>query len=96
MTFTIIVTPSAQDDIKWFKVFEQRIILNAIRTHLHGSPDVENNRRKKLRPNPIAPWELKDGDYRVFYSVEEHQVRILAVGYKVHNQLHIRGEEVIL
>ena len=97
MTFTIIITPSAQADIKWFKAFEQRIILNAIRLYLPSNADEESNRRKKLSVNPVAPWELKEGVYRVFYAImEEQQVKILAVGYKEHNQLYIRGRKVTL
>jgi mRNA-degrading endonuclease RelE of RelBE toxin-antitoxin system len=97
MTFTIIITPSAQTDIQWFKAFERQIILNAIRMELQNNADVGGNRRKKLRPNPIAPWELKEDVYRVFYAIdEEQQVKILAVGYKEHNQLYIRGQKVTL
>ncbi len=97
MTFTIIITPSAQEDIKWFKTFEQRIILNAIRLYLQSQADEESNRRKPLRMNPIAPWELKESVYRVFYTIEDdQQVKILAVGYKEHNQLYIRGRKVTL
>ena len=73
MTFTIIITPSAQADIKWFKAFEQRIILNAIRLYLQNHADEESNRRKMLRMNPIGPWELKESVYRVFYAIEEDQ-----------------------
>jgi len=57
--------------------------------------DVETKRRKQLRPNPIAPWELRIGDYRVFYEVPEAGVvRVLAVGDKRHNELFIRGRRV--
>jgi len=96
MRFTMIITPSAQADIQWFKAFEQRIIVTAIRTYLQNHADVESNRRKQLRPNLIAPWELKEGVYRVFYAIEAQQVTILAVGYKEHNQLYIRGQKVTL
>jgi len=34
-------------------------------------PIVETRNRKKLRPNPLAPWELRIGKARVFYDVEE-------------------------
>jgi mRNA-degrading endonuclease RelE of RelBE toxin-antitoxin system len=96
MRFTIIITASAQADIQWFKAFEQRIIVTAIRTYLQNSADVESNRRKQLRPNLIASWELKEGVYRVFYAIEAQQVTILAVGHKEHNQLYIRGQKVTL
>jgi len=59
--------------------------------------DVESKRRKQLRPNPIAPWELRVGNHRVFYEVKpEGLVRVLAVGHKVHNELFIRAKKVEL
>ncbi len=50
-----------------------------------------------MRPNPVAPWELRIGDLRVYYEVtEEHEpvVCILAVGLKQRRQVRI-GKEVI-
>ena len=37
-----------------------------------------------MRPNPVAPWELRVGHLRVCYEVEaaDNLVRILAVGLK--------------
>lgn len=51
-----------------------------------------------LHPNPLADWELKVDDYRVFYDINETQniVRIIAVGLKQHNQLIIDGKEITL
>jgi mRNA-degrading endonuclease RelE of RelBE toxin-antitoxin system len=55
--------------------------------------DVESKRRKPLRPNPVAPWELRIGAFRTFYEIEEDRdVRVLAIGHKEHNDLFIRGE----
>ncbi|MBM3335040.1 type II toxin-antitoxin system RelE/ParE family toxin, partial [Candidatus Sumerlaeota bacterium] len=53
---------------------------------------------KIMRQNPLAPWELRAGQYRVFYEVDEvsQKVVIVAVGHKEHNVLRIRGEEVKL
>lgn len=45
-----------------------------------------------MRPNPIAPWELRIGPLRVDYDVADEPkpvVRILAVGVK-------RGNAVII
>lgn len=59
--------------------------------------DSESRRRKRLTANPVAPWELRVGDHRVFYEVEgDATVTILAVGVKAHNDLFIRGRKVEL
>ncbi len=50
-----------------------------------------------MRPNPLAPWELRIGNLRVYYDVEEEpepMVAIRAVGVKVRNRIRI-GQEVI-
>ncbi len=62
-------------------------------------PLTETRNRKPLRPNPVAPWELRVGDLRVFYEVaadEPNVVRVLAVGRKRGNTLLIAGKEIEL
>ena len=52
-----------------------------------------------MRPNPIAPWELRLGDLRVYYDVEddpEPKVLIRAVGLKERNRVLIGNEEIEL
>ncbi len=52
-----------------------------------------------MRPNPIAPWELRIGDLRVYYGIEEkpeNVVTILAIDIKDHNRVLIGGQEVEL
>jgi mRNA-degrading endonuclease RelE of RelBE toxin-antitoxin system len=73
--------------------------LAAIERQLIHEPLKETRNRKPLRPNPIAPWELRVGDLRVFYEVVGSAagvVRILAVGRKRRNVLTIGGEEMEL
>jgi mRNA-degrading endonuclease RelE of RelBE toxin-antitoxin system len=60
-------------------------------------PNVETRNRKPMRPNPLAPWELRIGNLRVYYDVEEDPepvVYIRAVGVKERNRVRI-GKEVI-
>jgi hypothetical protein len=49
-----------------------------------------------MRPNPLAPWELRIGNLRVYYDIEEEPepvVYVRAVGIKERNQVRI-GKEV--
>ena len=48
---------------------------------------------KRLRPNPLAEFELRAGDLRALYDVEEDAVVILIVGRKDANKLIVEGEE---
>ncbi len=59
--------------------------------------NIANKRRKPLVENAIAPWELRIDKYRVFYEFETNiRVKIIAIGYKEHNDLFIRGKQVKL
>ena len=95
MKFEVKFVPSADGDLDYYEAREQKIILNAIFEFLGVDANVETKRRKQLRANPVAPWELRIGDYRVFYEVREEEIlRVLAIGHKEHNELFIRGKRV--
>jgi mRNA-degrading endonuclease RelE of RelBE toxin-antitoxin system len=97
MRFTVIILPSADVDLTYFRAHERRIILSGIATHLVDDATTASKRRKQLDPNPIAPWELRVDHYRIFYKVEHDTViKVVAIGYKVHNDLYIRGKKVEL
>ena len=52
-----------------------------------------------MRPNPVAPWQLRVGTLRVYYDVEEKPetvVYIRAVGIKARGRVSIGGEEIEL
>lgn len=51
-----------------------------------------------LRPNPIATYELRVHDLRVFFDVDLHmrEVLVLAVGRKKGSRLRVGGREVLL
>ena len=94
MRFEVKLVPSADQDLESYTVREQRIILGGVAEFLEVDANRESKRRKQMRPNPLAPWELRIGDYRVFYEIREESVRVLAIGHKVHNELFIRGQKV--
>ncbi len=91
MKFSVRFVPSADEDLDYYEAGARRIILDGIGKFLEADADVTSKRRKQLRPNPLAPWELRIGDYRVFYEIKpDGLVRVLAVGHKVRNDLFIR------
>ena len=93
------ITPDAREDIRYFKPYEQRIISQGIRTYLTHDAFVESKHRKQLDENPIAPWEVRVGHYRIFYKPDDEDpdsIVIVSVGHKEHNQLVIRGRKVQL
>lgn len=97
MKFTIRLTESAIEDLDFFRKNEGKVLAEGIALFLADDANIETKRRRPLRPNQIATWELRIGDYRVFYDVvEDNQVNIVAVGHKEHNDLFIRGKKVEL
>ena len=93
--FQINFSLEALEDLKSFRVFEQREILEAIDVQLKYQPTNQTRNRKPLRPNNLAQWELRLDRLRIFYTVDSEAsvVQIVAIGYKVGNKLFIRGEE---
>ncbi|HEV7519337.1 MAG TPA: type II toxin-antitoxin system RelE/ParE family toxin [Thermoanaerobaculia bacterium] len=78
---------------------QQVAVLDRVGELLSSTPTVEARNRKRLRPNAVAPWELRIGAIRVFYDVAaepEKVVVVLAVGIKEHNVLRIAGEVIEL
>lgn len=74
-------------------------MFDAVDEQLAHEPTVETRNRKPMRPNPLAPWELRIEELRVYYDVEEEpekRVVILAVGIKDRSRVIIGGEEVEL
>lgn len=99
MSYTIIITPDAREDIQYFKPYEQRIIVQGIRSYLTNDAFTDTKHRKHLDDNTIAPWEVRVDNYRIFYKPDEDALQtvvIVSVGHKEHNQLYIRGRKVQL
>ncbi len=93
-----------REHMKHLTATERSTLLNGIREQLKDEPLVETRNRKPLRPNPVAPWELRVGSLRALYDVRpaDHPtlegstdvVYVLAVGRKTRNVLRIGGEVV--
>jgi mRNA-degrading endonuclease RelE of RelBE toxin-antitoxin system len=98
--YTIRYDTGAADDLRGIEAYYQRRILAEIKTHLTRTPTIRTKRRKPL-PNLAYPWaavppiwELRVGEYRVFYDVSEadHIVIVLAIRRKPPGK---RTEEIV-
>lgn len=92
--YVIDLTAEARDDLMALRKSDQVSVVSLLAEQLSHQPTQETRNRKKLRPNPIAEWELRVGQFRVFYDVdpEAQTVSIEAIGFKVGNVLFIRNE----
>ena len=82
MAYEIAFADSVKAHLQVLTAGQRVAVLDAIERQLMNEPLTETRNRKPLRPNPVAPWELRAGTLRVFYDVTEGPpptVRVLAV-----------------
>src|ERR1043166_9717097 len=98
MPYEIIFEPDAIDHLRVFSARDRATVFEKVEEQLSYEPGKETRHRKRLRPNPLAPWEVRIGTLRVFYDIDEEvsEVRIVAVGRKRGNRLFIAGQEFLL
>jgi mRNA-degrading endonuclease RelE of RelBE toxin-antitoxin system len=93
MPFKISITEDADRQFRDLSARDRRLLKTAISLKLQHQPAIPTSAIKRLRPNPLAEFELRAGDLRVLYNVEEDEVVVLVVGRKVGNKLLVEGEE---
>jgi mRNA-degrading endonuclease RelE of RelBE toxin-antitoxin system len=93
MPFKITITDEADRQLRSLPARDQRILEAAIISRLEHQPTALTKATKRLRPNPLAEFELRVGDLRALYNVEGEEVAILIIGRKVGNKLIVEGEE---
>ena len=93
--YTVRMTRDAIGDFGGLRAFDRSRIREAIATQLLHEPTKMTHHCKPLNVNPFASWELRVGDWRVLYDVDEemHEVENVALGRKIHDKLVVRGKE---
>lgn len=97
MPYIIEYSPDAEEHLQRLTARQRKIIVDSVDRQLLNQPSTETRNRKPMRPNPIAPWELRIGSLRVYYDVEEKpeaKVTVVAVGVKERNRVRI-GVEIV-
>jgi len=99
MPYRIEYSPAAEEHLRALTVRHQASVLDEVDRQLVHQPTSATRNRKPMRPNPLAPWELRIGTLRVYYDVEdepEPRVVVLAVGIKLRDRVRIGDEEIEL
>ena len=67
-------------------------------THLRDDDAMTEtrNRFRLRRPSPVAEFELRVEDWRVFYRVVGDEVQVVMIGRKPRNVLIVDGKRFIL
>lgn len=105
MPYGIGITDLAVVELKKIRAFDRRRITEAIRSQLSYQPTLATRNRKRL--DSLTPgfehvppiWELRVGEYRVFYDVDESSqmvcvraVRLKAYGQTTEDIVHERDD----
>lgn len=96
MAYTIEYSPDTVDHLNALTARQRAIVLAAVDARLAHEPSGKTRNRKPMRPNLVAPWELRVGTLRIYYDVEEEperKVLIRAIGIKERNRIRIGRKE---
>jgi mRNA-degrading endonuclease RelE of RelBE toxin-antitoxin system len=99
MAYRIEYDPAAEDHIAALSAHDQSMVLDRVPQQLSHQPMAITANRKRMRPNPLAPWELRVAHLRVYYDVEvepERVVTVRAVGIKEGSRVRIGGKVIEL
>lgn len=80
MPYAITITDNADRQNRALPMRDQRILEAAILSRLQHQPTTPTKAIKRLRPNPLAEFELQAGDLRALYNVEGEEFH----GHKDH------------
>lgn len=97
--YRIEFTDEAGEHLAALTARQRVTLLDQIGRQLTIEPTTETRNRKELRPNPVARFRLRVGDLRVYYDVQESDLRIVtirAVGIKDRERITIGGVEIEL
>lgn len=100
MPFTVEIVPSALKELQAFKPYCQRQIADAIDQQLPHQPNVPTRHRKPLAVTEASfafdppLWELRIGDNRVFYDVDEAEQIVLIRSIRAQPP-HANTEDVL-
>ena len=99
VAYAIEYSPDAITHIRKLPAEQRAAVVTRLEARLRDQPTIPHRNRKLMDPDKklyVAPWELRLGDVRVYYAVEEDakKVVVLGVGIKVREKLFIGGRKV--
>lgn len=76
MAFFIEFSSNAERQIAALRAYDRARLLDEIGSQLTHQPDQVTRQRKQLTDHPLADWELRVGDWRVFYDVDLQEQQV--------------------
>jgi len=100
VAYCIRFSDEAREHLEALTARQKATLLDGIERHLFHEPTLASRNRKPMDPDKrlwIAAWEVRLGELRVYYAVEEEPeavVVIVAIGIKVRERIRIAGEDI--
>jgi mRNA-degrading endonuclease RelE of RelBE toxin-antitoxin system len=98
--YDISYAESVAKDLRNFRANDRRTILNAIESQLAHEPN-RPTRNRKVLVGLVPPWEhvepvweLRVGEYRVFYDVDEAESTVVIRAIR-HKPAHRTMEDIL-
>jgi mRNA-degrading endonuclease RelE of RelBE toxin-antitoxin system len=99
LTYQIEYSQEAIDHLRCLTARQRSLVFDAVDEQLTYEPTVETRNRKLMRPNPLAVYELRIQNLRVYYDVEETPEKIVVIragGQKIRNKVYLGEKEIPL
>lgn len=100
MSFRFDYTQEALDNLRGLRPFDRKAIREKIQEQLSHQPDTKTKNKKPIigedfpwEPSGVV-WELRVGEFRVFYEVEVEEQMVL-IGAIRHKLPHKTTEEIL-
>jgi mRNA-degrading endonuclease RelE of RelBE toxin-antitoxin system len=89
-----VYASEAKDNLRALTARQRSLVVDTIDEQLADEPTLQTRNRKQMRANPLAPWELRIGNLRVYYDVEDEEVTVVvvAVGVKRRDRVYLGGK----
>jgi mRNA-degrading endonuclease RelE of RelBE toxin-antitoxin system len=100
MMFSIVYATGVADDLRRMRGRDRAFVLDRIEAALVDQPTTMTRNRKLLvgiQPpwdQELPVWELRVGEYRVFYDVET-EFRVVTIQAIRHKPPHLTTEEIL-
>jgi len=94
----VLLSPDALRQLRRLRAHDRALLKEQMREQLEESDATQEtrNRFRLRRPSPVADYELRIRDWRVFYRVIGGTVQVGLVGRKNGNVLIIDGKGFML
>jgi mRNA-degrading endonuclease RelE of RelBE toxin-antitoxin system len=95
MAFKIKFSEDADRHLDHLRAYDRKWVVAEIKKQLTDQADQPSRNRKELKDHPLGGWEIRSGDWRIFYDVngEAKQAVVTAIGKKMRERLMVEGKE---